>query len=128
MATVALHAFFMEERLHRFFMDPAPDRWVSGRPWIQGTRGELVEMMWGYGDYGGWSWLMLLPMVLFWGGLLAVIVWAIYRAFPGQSRGSETGAEILERRFARGEIDAETYRAALREIGASRSTPSRDAR
>ncbi|MDZ7577666.1 MAG: SHOCT domain-containing protein [Candidatus Nanopelagicales bacterium] len=85
-------------------------------------------MMWGYGDYGGgWSWIMLGTMVLGWGGLLAVIVWAIYRVFPGQARGSESAAEILDRRFASGEIDTETYRAALRELGASRSIASRDA-
>ncbi len=84
-------------------------------------------MMNGFGDgpggmMGGWfgSWWMLVP-ILFWAGLLAVIVWAVARIFPGdRSGGSGNGgfrrdpAEgILRERFARGEIDAEEYERTL---------------
>ncbi|MBA2713007.1 MAG: SHOCT domain-containing protein [Rubrobacteraceae bacterium] len=63
---------------------------------------------------GGWLW-MLLPL-LFWGGLIAFAVWALIRIFPNRGEsGRDTGSredsaeEILQKRFARGEIDAEEY-------------------
>ncbi|MEX2587915.1 MAG: SHOCT domain-containing protein [Actinomycetota bacterium] len=65
-------------------------------------------MMYGYG--GWWMWLW---MLLFWGGLIAVIVWAVQAT---QHRGSSEGSKeagramhILEERFARGEIDEEEF-------------------
>ena len=71
-------------------------------------------MMDGMMGGGGWLW-MLLPLV-FWGGLLAFAAWALIKIFPnrgGDSRGSvaheESAEEILRKRFARGEIDAEEY-------------------
>jgi len=33
-------------------------------------------MMWYYGS-GGWSWLLVLIMLVFWGGLIAVAVWYV---------------------------------------------------
>ena len=71
-------------------------------------------MMWGYGP--GWAWMMLMPLL--WLVLIAVIVWAVIRLVrpPGDGeRGRqhrETPQEILDRRFASGEIDAEAYRQA----------------
>lgn len=68
-------------------------------------------MMYGYG--GGWIWMIL--MSLFWIVLIAVIVWAAVRLVqrPGDgerhARPRETPQEILDRRFASGEIDAEEY-------------------
>ncbi len=71
-------------------------------------------MMDGMMSGGGWLW-MLLPL-LFWGGLLVFAAWALIRIFPnrgGDDRGSgvqeESAEEILRKRFARGEIDAEEY-------------------
>lgn len=66
-------------------------------------------MMWN--GVGGW-W-MVLWMVLFWGGLIVVAIWAV-RALSGSGRspsgGGRKGAlEILEERFARGEIDADEF-------------------
>ena len=69
-------------------------------------------MGWGWGmGAGGW-----IAMVIFWVAVLALIIWAVMRVFPaGGGRGSapraETPQEILDRRFASGEIDSETYRA-----------------
>lgn len=71
-------------------------------------------MMGWYGMGTGWgSWL---GMGLFWLVLLGVILYAVVRLLPsGRSsdggRGAESPAEILDRRFARGEIDVETYQA-----------------
>lgn len=69
-------------------------------------------MGWGWGmGTGGW-----IAMVIFWVAVLALIVWAVIRVFPaGGARGAapraETPQEILDRRFASGEIDSEAYRA-----------------
>jgi putative membrane protein len=64
----------------------------------------------GFG-FGGWG---LLVMVLLWGGLIALAVGVIWSLFPRSgSRVSvdrELGArEILDRRYARGEINREQY-------------------
>jgi putative membrane protein len=70
-------------------------------------------MMGWYGDgmgYGAWIF-----MGLFWLALLAVIIWVVMRLLPtyrdGESRKLDSPENILDRRFARGEIDAETYQA-----------------
>lgn len=72
---------------------------------------------WMHGDWGwGWMSLMMLMMVLFWGGIIVGIVWLVRSAGgaprthePSMSR--ETPVEILDRRFAEGEISEEDYRA-----------------
>jgi len=71
--------------------------------------------MFGYGWCGGMGAVGWLLMALLWGGLLAVIVWAITRLFPrGRSRPAERGvgdsaSSTLDRRLAAGEIDEDTY-------------------
>jgi putative membrane protein len=65
-------------------------------------------MMWYYGSGAGWSWLwMTLMMVVFFGGLIAVAVWAI-RAGMGSSRDSDA-MDVLRRRLAAGEISQEDF-------------------
>ena len=74
---------------------------------------------WGmYGDVGaGWWIVMMVMMVLFWGAIVAAVVWLVRGVSRGGSeRGGErisreSPVEILERRFAEGEITAEDYRA-----------------
>jgi len=62
--------------------------------------------MWGY--YDGWSWLwMVAMMVLFWGGIFAIAVYAI-RAFAGP-RGTDQAMDVLRRRFASGEITPDEF-------------------
>jgi putative membrane protein len=67
----------------------------------------------GNGWMGSGLW-MLLFMVLFWGGLLALGVWVVARLthVPAATTPPETPRQILDRRFANGEIDAEQYAAA----------------
>lgn len=74
--------------------------------------------MMGYGGWGGMGWGGMIGMVLIWVVLIALIVWAVTRLLPARrvEGGSpqppqETPEEILDRRFARGEIDLETYQA-----------------
>ncbi len=63
-------------------------------------------MMWGY--YDGWSWLwMAAMMILFWGGIIALAVFAI-RAFTGPRAGDQA-LEVLRRRLASGEITQEEF-------------------
>ena len=71
-------------------------------------------MMYGDGWGSGWGWMMVLMPVL-WIALTAVIVWAVLKvvrrpADPGSDQPRrETPQEILDRRFASGEIDADAY-------------------
>jgi putative membrane protein len=68
------------------------------------------------GWYGmGMGWGAWLGMGLFWLVLLGVILSAVVRLLPSggsgrRDRAADSPAEILDRRFARGEIDIETYR------------------
>jgi len=81
----------------------------------------------GYGwGMGPWAWIF---MGLFWVVIAGLIVWAVTRLLPsggGSPRsGRETPEEILDRRFALGEIDAETYRKARAELAARAERPGR---
>jgi len=82
-------------------------------------------MMYGYGT-GGW-WMMLMPLL--WIALIAVIIWAGVRLIqPGSNSRAgahrDTPLEILDRRYAQGEIDDTTYTTArARLTGREPSTP-----
>lgn len=70
--------------------------------------------VWGWGGMGAIGWIL---MPLFWIALIALIVWAVTRLLharggQGESRierREETPQEILDRRFASGEIDTSAY-------------------
>ncbi|MBB5157537.1 putative membrane protein [Saccharopolyspora phatthalungensis] len=69
-----------------------------------------------YGWDGGMFWMTLMPLV--WIVLIGLIVWAAVtltrggsRRYHDQGRG-ETPEEILDRRFASGELDADDYQKA----------------
>ncbi len=72
-------------------------------------------MMGWYGG-AGMGWGAWIGMGLFWLVLLGVILYAVVRLLPsgragGRDRDPESPEEILDRRFARGEVDIETYQA-----------------
>ncbi len=71
-------------------------------------------MMYGYGGTG------MLFMALFWIGIVALIVWAIRGA--GNARvvqdRSTRAIEILEQRYARGEIETEEFHQRRSELDA----------
>lgn len=92
-------------------------------------------MMWGYGQgAGGWIWAVLLLVGI------ALLVWVAVRAFGGGISGSGSGGgtgarrgqagppdtrpssarQILDERFARGELTADQYREQLRVLGEGR--------
>lgn len=71
---------------------------------------------WGAGGAMGWmglGWLLIAALVV-------LAVWAVARGAPRGSTGSDDAPrEILRRRYAKGEIDRETYERMLRDLGAS---------
>ncbi len=65
-------------------------------------------MMWPYYDGTGWIWLTVM-MVVFWGGVIAVAIWAI-RSFSGPRHGpGDDAMQTLRRRLASGEITQEEF-------------------
>jgi putative membrane protein len=75
-------------------------------------------MWWGHGAWGAGDWLaMSLTMVVFWGLLIALVVWLVRSYVDEQTRtseprtGTERADEVLAERFARGEIDEEEFTA-----------------
>lgn len=58
----------------------------------------------------GWGGLGLLWMALFWVGIALLVVWTVRQFGGGSSERSERRPlEILEERFARGEIDRDEF-------------------
>ncbi len=75
--------------------------------------------MYHYGWGAGGSWLMLLWMLIFWGGLLTVGIFMVRALFgvtsspshqpPQVTSSSQTALSIAQERYARGEITREQY-------------------
>jgi putative membrane protein len=87
-------------------------------------------MMWGPYMWQGWGWMswwMLVP-ALFGVALLGILFWAIARlSRPGSARdylrpsADVAPEEILRRRYASGEIDAQTYDAMRERLAGDQS-------
>lgn len=79
-------------------------------------------MMNGMYDDGGWDWGLMMFMPLIWIVLVGVVVWAVVRTtrheIPQAAAGHRAGEpresprDVLDRRYASGEIDAEAYTSA----------------
>ncbi|WP_426798427.1 SHOCT domain-containing protein [Streptomyces sp. YGL11-2] len=74
---------------------------------------------------GGWAWMAFMPLV--WIVLIGLVVWAVIHLVHGHSSGGtgvgtreaqrrESPQEILDRRFASGEIDADAYSEAKKRL------------
>jgi len=78
--------------------------------WVVGAWGA-----WGGWSGYGWPWpglLWFLAFLLFWGGLIALLVWAIRLSAASRRENRdhrESADEILRRRLASGEISEEEY-------------------
>jgi uncharacterized membrane protein len=63
---------------------------------------------WWSGSVWPWPLLWLLFVVLFWGGLITLLVWAV-RSSAAPRHAPDTAMEVLRRRLAAGEITPEEY-------------------
>jgi putative membrane protein len=79
---------------------------------------EDTAMMWGYGF--GWGWLLMALSTVLWIALLVLLVWALIRWLSSKTStptptmmqmppSGPTALEILQQRYARGEIDTATF-------------------
>ena len=87
-------------------------------------------MMWGYGQGMGWMWLWSLLLLIG----IALLVWLVVLVSTGGVRsrhgqgpdgryfptGRDTARQILDERFARGELTADEYRERLRILNEGR--------
>src|SRR5690349_9239862 len=80
---------------------------------------------WHHGDVGiGWMIAMMLGMFVFWGAVIAVVVWALRGR--GWATSTETPEDVLRRRLAEGAITVEEYEArhaALNDEVSTTATP-----
>ncbi|MDP4510024.1 SHOCT domain-containing protein [Nonomuraea turcica] len=83
-----------------------------------------------YGDGGGWVWMVFMPLL--WIVLIGLVVWAVIRLTQSASGGRyggdgrehrESPEEILDRRYASGEIDTDAYTEARERLAAHRPRP-----
>jgi putative membrane protein len=68
------------------------------------------DWMYGYGM--GWGWFGPVLIIVFWGLVIAGIVYLVKVLAGGRSSTfskEETAIDVLKKRYARGEIDAEEF-------------------
>lgn len=78
-------------------------------------------MMSDWDSFGGWGMgFGIVFMLLFWGlviiGIAALIRWLLTPSSPGRSARDKTPLEIVQERYARGEIDREEYEQKKRDL------------
>ncbi len=78
-------------------------------------------MMNDWGSYGGWGMgFGMVFMLLFWGlvilAIAALIRWLMTQSSPGRSSRDKSPLEIVQERYARGEIDREEYEQKKRDL------------
>ena len=67
-----------------------------------------MMMWWPFSAAMGW-WVIV-PMVLFWGGLIALIVWGIKKLTErGDSFARGSSLDVAKERYARGEMTREQF-------------------
>lgn len=65
---------------------------------------------WHHGDVGiEWWIVMMLGMIVFWGAIIALVVWALRNGIGSRQPPQETAQETLRRRLADGSITVEEY-------------------
>jgi len=92
---------------------PADPGAVGGSGWAASAAADADEdccdggHMWGWGV--GWWWLLMpIGMIIFWGGVIALVIWAT-RQFSEGRGGGGNAMEIAGARYARGEISREEF-------------------
>ncbi len=78
--------------------------------------------MMGWGGYGFAPFMWLL-MLLFWalvlGGTALLVVWLVRQGRPAETGAPRRALDILQERYARGEITREQYEQMKRDLGAA---------
>ena len=85
----------------------------------------VVADAWGmHGDYGaGWMIVMMIGMVIFWGAIVLAVVWLIRGGAERATQTQEaTPLEILDRRFAEGQMSVEEYRERRAELAGGKAS------
>jgi hypothetical protein len=110
----------MDSAMHVYARPDDRERWTAmyGMTGIVGEAGvfaTLLLLQRGHGPRDELWEPEVLLLILFLGGLVAVVTWLVVRVFP-KVRGDErpeaprdSAEEILRERFARGEISSEEY-------------------
>jgi putative membrane protein len=91
-----------------------------------GRREESIMMDWG--DSGGWVWWWMVPMMMFMIVVIGAAMWAfvvIARSNATPGRPTRSAEDILNERFARGDIDAAEYHDRIDALHGQRPTPNR---
>ncbi|KKR09763.1 MAG: hypothetical protein UT37_C0011G0020 [Parcubacteria group bacterium GW2011_GWA2_39_18] len=69
----------------------------------------------GFGMFGGI--FMIIFMLLFWAGIIYLILWVIRGPGSGSNSGNDkTAEEILRQRYAKGEINKEEFESKMRDL------------
>lgn len=80
-------------------------------------RAEIFQMRTWLQDWSGSGWFFWMPLV--WVAFAGLAAWLVYVLVRPKRRDPDSGArEILEERYARGEIDRDEFLARRRELGA----------
>ncbi len=76
-------------------------------------------MMWFWPNWGWWGMgLGMLLMIVFWGGLIALVTWIILRLVrSGQQPSSQAPLDIAKARYAKGEISKEEFEQIKKDLG-----------
>ena len=86
----------------------------------------LPLAQWDHHDWdGGWWIVMAIAMMLFWGLVLAGLIWLARTVLVDRHRAAQgaresSAIEILDRRLAEGEIEIEEYRTRREELERAR--------
>jgi putative membrane protein len=69
---------------------------------------EVIEMMWGYGS-GAAGWWMVVESLIWVFVAVAIVAGVVFLLRGGLGNGGKSAREILEERFAKGEIDEDEF-------------------
>ena len=80
-----------------------------------------TNSFWGYsGNFAVWNWIVFILNLIFWVGLIAAlilfVVWAIRHAGVPAVNGQLTAKEILQAKYAQGEITREQFQLMKQDI------------
>lgn len=78
--------------------------------------------------FGGIGTVGMLVMAFTWVGLVLLVIWSVGQLFPRERRSNDAVArDVLQHRYAAGEISESEYRQALRTLGYDFDPPDPEA-